>query len=578
MKLATMNIKTATLLGTALCLGFGMHAAPVILPVTYQGRLLDETNPANGQYEVRFGLFPSPTGGSELEAMTNVITASNGLFTTMLNLDRDLIPDPASGDRWLEIGVRTNGSASAFTVLSARQQLTFSPYAIRASVATLAENLPANSVADVNIQSGTITADKLVDGAGSGLDADLLDGLDSSAFATATHNHYGETWTGSATIGLSVGTDNTNTIGTAALRGRQGSGAGFSPYSPTGVWGDSDSGNGVFGSSGSGSGVIGISTSFIGVEGYGGAIGVLARSDEPAGKGLWAQATDPSGTNYGLQATSYSTNGTGVWGQHIAVGGTTPGVLGETASTTGYAAGVIGRVTSTSPGSYSAGVLGINEGTGSLGIGVYGYQNGSGWGVYGESVSGYGVYAHSGNGYGVYAAGGNGHAIYAAGSVNADRLVYNNPRTHYLFVPGYELKPRQIDSTTSYFGDAGGAYLDGGYDSVLQTPLHLPDGAVITSFHAYFDDNSTQNLSAGIWRHDTHFSYYVGYTNVVSVDSSGISGLGNKTVLVSGSLATIQNNAYFYMLEAFSSGTWSTAGFNLRIEGVIVTYTISEAE
>lgn len=79
------------------------------------------------------------------------------------------------------------------------------------------------------------------------------------------------------------------------------------------------------------------------------------------------------------------------------------GIVGTNGSTTSNVVGVKGVITSTSPGGFSAGVRGINNGTGGLGVGVYGSQAGSGWGVYGVTPSGLGVYGNSTNsGYGVY--------------------------------------------------------------------------------------------------------------------------------------------------------------------------------
>jgi len=75
---------------------------------------------------------------------------------------------------------------------------------------------------------------------------------------------------------------------------------------------------------------------------------------------------------------------------------------GLTNSTAGNANAIIGTVTSTSPGGFSAGVRGINNGTSGLGIGVYGSQAGSGWGVYGTTPSGIGVNGASGTGIGVF--------------------------------------------------------------------------------------------------------------------------------------------------------------------------------
>ncbi|HEX6739458.1 MAG TPA: hypothetical protein VF310_14365, partial [Vicinamibacteria bacterium] len=67
-------------------------------------------------------------------------------------------------------------------------------------------------------------------------------------------------------------------------------------------------------------------------------------------------------------------------------------------STAADAFGVQGVITATAPGSYSAAVRGINNGTGGTGIGVYGSQAGAGWGVFGTTGSGIGVNGAAGAG------------------------------------------------------------------------------------------------------------------------------------------------------------------------------------
>ena len=106
---------------------------------TYQGRLNDGANPANGNYDLRFTIYDSSANGNQVgNLLTNTATAvSNGLFTVTLDFGNQF---PGAG-RWLEIGVRTNGSASAYTTLSPRQPLTPAPYAITAS--NLTGTLPA---------------------------------------------------------------------------------------------------------------------------------------------------------------------------------------------------------------------------------------------------------------------------------------------------------------------------------------------------------------------------------------------------------------------------------------------------
>ncbi|HEV7783664.1 MAG TPA: hypothetical protein VGO58_20485, partial [Chitinophagaceae bacterium] len=85
---------------------------------------------------------------------------------------------------------------------------------------------------------------------------------------------------------------------------------------------------------------------------------------------------------------------------------------GLTNSTANNTSAIIGTVTSTSPGGFSAGLRGINNGTGGQGIGVWGSQNGSGWGVYGQSPAGIGVFGASTAGNGVAGSSTAGAGIY----------------------------------------------------------------------------------------------------------------------------------------------------------------------
>ncbi|MFN8286890.1 MAG: collagen-like protein [Chitinophagales bacterium] len=67
---------------------------------------------------------------------------------------------------------------------------------------------------------------------------------------------------------------------------------------------------------------------------------------------------------------------------------------------------VYAQQTSTTAGAYNTAIKGENAATGSNGIGVWGSQAGSGWGVYGTSVSGVGVYGESTSGTALYGNGG----------------------------------------------------------------------------------------------------------------------------------------------------------------------------
>jgi formylglycine-generating enzyme len=101
---------------------------------TYQGRLNDGANPANGVYDLKFTIYDSTNSPGTVIAgpVTNSATGvNNGLFTATLDFGTSVF---TGADRWLEIGVRTNDGGSFFT-LSPRQQVTTTPYAITAGTA-----------------------------------------------------------------------------------------------------------------------------------------------------------------------------------------------------------------------------------------------------------------------------------------------------------------------------------------------------------------------------------------------------------------------------------------------------------
>ncbi len=114
--------------------------------ITYQGRLNDGANPANGEYDLTFALFSVVSGAGQVgNTITNSATGvSNGLFTVNLDFGNQF----PGANRWLEIGVRTNGGG-AFATLTPRQQLAATPYAITAD--NLSGDLSSGSL------SGTYT-------------------------------------------------------------------------------------------------------------------------------------------------------------------------------------------------------------------------------------------------------------------------------------------------------------------------------------------------------------------------------------------------------------------------------------
>ena len=120
-------------------LAFWVVIAPAALAVpggmfTYQGRLLDGGQPANGEYDLQFALSDAPLEAGYIGPTLNAapVAVSNGLFTVALDFGAGVFDGSA---RWLEIGVRTNGSSDPYTLLNPRQPITAAPYALYAITA-----------------------------------------------------------------------------------------------------------------------------------------------------------------------------------------------------------------------------------------------------------------------------------------------------------------------------------------------------------------------------------------------------------------------------------------------------------
>lgn len=115
-------------------------------------------------------------------------------------------------------------------------------------------------------------------------------------------------------------------------------------------------------------------------------------------------------------------------------------------------AAVRGIVTSAAPGGFSAGVRGVNNGTGGLGVGVYGSHNGSGWGVYGVTPNGLGIYGNaSANGIGVYANSNTGTGLNATSNngIPANISIYNNANNNNALVVNSVGNGTVVNVTTS---------------------------------------------------------------------------------------------------------------------------------
>ena len=117
------------------------------LAFTYQGRLTDGPNPANGIYDFQFTLYDSATEGNAVDETLSYpdTSVSNGRFNVVLDFNARSFDGNV---RWLEIAVCTNG-AQGFSTLSPRVEITPTPYALQAL------NVASNAIAGAYGESVT---------------------------------------------------------------------------------------------------------------------------------------------------------------------------------------------------------------------------------------------------------------------------------------------------------------------------------------------------------------------------------------------------------------------------------------
>ncbi len=164
-----------------------------------------------------------------------------------------------------------------------------------------------------------------------------------------------------------------------------------------------------------------------------------------------------------------------------------------------------------------------------------------------------------------------GYALYADGRVRAKSFHYSTPRTHVLSVGSEAFVP---DTNAPYFnsGNPGGAYINTTGGHAMVASINLPNGAVLTRFKVFFEDNSApyylivylfrQNLGAA------------GYRTLTSVNSSGITGYGSKeTTAIVGD--AVDNTAYGYHINAYG-GPWDPP--NMKIKGAVIWYTTTQPD
>lgn len=170
---------------TLLAIGAGTCAWAQGTAFTYQGQLDDTGLPANGSYDLEFKVYDAGLGGSQVGATVGIsgYTMTNGLFEVELDFGGSVF---TGADRWLEIGVQTNGGGG-FTTLAPRTRFSSAPYAVRAieaaNVSGGINDADANPANELNTGIGLTGSTLGITDAGGTLNVDLSPLVDDNDWA-----------------------------------------------------------------------------------------------------------------------------------------------------------------------------------------------------------------------------------------------------------------------------------------------------------------------------------------------------------------------------------------------------------
>ncbi|UCG79173.1 MAG: hypothetical protein JSV21_04930 [Nitrospirota bacterium] len=200
MRRSTIILKT--FLSVLFILAIMVTASHALIPslINYQGYLTDATGvPVDRTVSIDFAIYDVSTGGTALWTESHsTVAVVNGVYNVMLG-SISTLSLPFDQQYYLGIDVDSDGE------MTPRQEMGSVGQAIRADTAELALDVPTGSISASQLQDGaTLTEISDNDGTGSGLDADMVDAQHASAFAAASHSHSGADITSGAVADANI--------------------------------------------------------------------------------------------------------------------------------------------------------------------------------------------------------------------------------------------------------------------------------------------------------------------------------------------------------------------------------------
>ena len=176
--------------------------------INYQAQLTDRYGvPRDGDFTISFSLYDDLSAGTMVWREVQDVTVAAGILDVVLGAINPFSGDEFAGSRplFLQIDIQPLGTTD-WESLTPRQQLTAVPFALQADNAERLDGLEASAFADVDHAhdfadlTGAATDAQIpdtitvlraghADHADAAADADTVDGLHATAFASRTHNH-----------------------------------------------------------------------------------------------------------------------------------------------------------------------------------------------------------------------------------------------------------------------------------------------------------------------------------------------------------------------------------------------------